>query len=63
MAKVWAWPWEAFMAGDFEYLLKWMNHNWTLSIYISFAYVLFIFGGQVLIQVTFLRSVFEFSVT
>jgi elongation of very long chain fatty acids protein 6 len=38
--------WESFQAGDWDYFLQWMKHNWTLSIYISLLYVIFIFWGQ-----------------
>ena len=39
--------WDAFKAGDFDYLLQWMKYNWTLSLYISLVYVILIFWGQV----------------
>jgi hypothetical protein len=39
--------WDAFKAGDFDYLLQWMKNNWTLSLYISLVYVILIFWGQV----------------
>ena len=53
--------WEALAAGDFDYLLQWMKNNWTLSVYISLAYVIIIFWGQVRRALIFIENLKYFK--